>query len=92
MGIEYRLLYHPKVKKDIQKLHDRVQVRIKEVISGEILLDPLSGIPLGPPLKGFRKYRIEDYRIVYHVQTTEITIISILHRSTVYPQTQRRVL
>ncbi len=92
MGVGYRLVYHPKVRKDIQKLPDRIQVRVKEVIHEEILLDPLIGIPLGSPLKGFRKYRVGDYRVVYHVQATEIIIVSILHRSAVYPQTQRRVL
>ena len=37
--------------------------------------DPLAGIPLKGTLKGYRKYRIGDYRIVYRYHSKEKALI-----------------
>ena len=49
------------------------------------------GIPLRRSLKGHRKLRVGDYRIVFRIEKKTVLILAILHRSVVYQRTSRRV-
>ena len=51
------------------------------------MLDPIAfGKPLRYSLKGHRRLRVSDYRIVYRIesQTNTVIIIAIKHRKDVY--------
>lgn len=84
----YKVSYLPEVvKKQIPKLSLPVRNRIKKAIEKKLAIDPISfGRPLKYSLKGLRRLRVEDYRIVYKVVEDEMTIIivKIAHRKEIY--------
>lgn len=92
MEIAYQLFYHPLVvRKDIPKLDPVWRARIKLSIEEKLLTRPdLYGIPLRRSLKGHRKLRVGDYRIVFRMQEKKILILAILHRSVAYEESLNR--
>ena len=64
----YQIFYHPEVKEDIAKLPRNIQERIRHSIEERLLKDPVAyGDPLKRTLKGYRKLRVGDYRVIYSV-------------------------
>jgi mRNA interferase RelE/StbE len=47
--------------------------------------------PLRRTLRGYRKLRVGDYRIVLKLRDNEILILAIFHRKDVYEQMERRI-
>jgi len=84
--VAYEVLYHPDVrKKDLPKIPRNIQEAIQRAIEERLLLDPLLyGEPLRRDLKGYRKLRAGDYRIIYRIRKDEIVILKIGHRKEVY--------
>ena len=82
----WQALYHPDVeKKDLPKIPRNIQLRIKKAIELRLLRDPVSsGGPLRKSLKGYRKLRVGDYRIIYRIEKSDILIFKIGHRKEVY--------
>ena len=89
----YRLLYHPLVKeKDIPKLNARIKNRIKEAIKNRLLSGPEKySEPLRNTLKGYRKLRVGDYRIVLQIDKNDIYILGICHHKDVYGRVEKRI-
>ena len=86
----YYLRYHPDVKdKDLPKINRNIQKRIKAAIEQRLLVAPERySEPLKRTLKGYRKLRVGDYRIVLKLQNEAILILSICHRKDVYEKTE----
>ena len=82
----YRHRYHPDVKdRDLPKLNRTVQKRIKTAIEQRLLTSPEKySEPLRRTLKGYRKLRVGDYRIVLKLEGEDILILGICHRKDVY--------
>jgi len=82
----FRLLYHPAVATDDLPLIPRnLQSRIARAIEQRLATSPdRAGTPLRGTLKGYWKLRVGDYRVVYAVRGTDIWILAIRHRTTVY--------
>ena len=75
------------MKEDIPKLPKRVQKTIKQAIEERLMVDPIGfGKPLRYSLKGHRRLRVGDYRIVYRIdaENSTVIIIAIKHRKEVY--------
>ncbi|KKR86509.1 MAG: Toxin-antitoxin system, toxin component, RelE family [Candidatus Uhrbacteria bacterium GW2011_GWC2_41_11] len=91
MEVKYSIKYHPLVvKEDIPKLDDVNRIRIKQAIEEKLMTAPeLFGIPLRRSLKGHRKLRVGDYRIIFRIQSREVLIFIIEHRSVVYSHVQK---
>jgi len=90
--VPYRIRYHPDVKaKDISKLNRTIQKRTKTAIEQRLLvsLEKYSE-PLRRTLKGYRKLRVGDYRIVLKIEGTGILILAICHRKDVYERMEWR--
>lgn len=88
----YGLLYHPAVlKEDIRKLPSDVKIKIQKAIQIKLASDPISvGKPLRQSLKGHRKFRVGDWRIIYRIDKNNIIILKIGHRKEVYQSANRR--
>ncbi len=78
--------YHPKVKnEDIPRLGSNIAVRIENAIRNRLMVNPIKyGCYLRGTLKGYRKLRVGDWRIVYRIVDKEIRIIAIGNRKDVY--------
>ena len=84
--MEYKLLYHPDIKKhDLPKIPRNIQEIIRRAIEDRLAQDPfVYGEPLRQSLKGHRKLRVGDYRIIYRIEGNQIIILKIGHRKEVY--------
>jgi mRNA interferase RelE/StbE len=89
----YRLRYHPDVKeKDLPKLNRTIQKRIKTAVEQRLLTAPEKySEPLRRTLKGYRKLRVGDYRIVLKLESENILILGICHRKDVYERMEWRI-
>jgi mRNA interferase RelE/StbE len=87
----YRLLYHPLVAEDIEKLPGNIKERLRKAIEMRLAADPLrAGRPLRQSLAGYRKMRVGDYRIIYRVEAETIVVLKIGHRKDVYAKVKPR--
>jgi mRNA interferase RelE/StbE len=91
--VPYRLRYHPDVKeKDLPKLNRTIQKRIKTAVEQRLLTAPEKySEPLRRTLKGYRKLRVGDYRIVLKLESENILILGICHRKDVYERMEWRI-
>ena len=91
--MEYRLSYHPDVlKEDLEGVPANIRTRIRRAIETRLLTDPiLSGQPLRQSLKGYRKLRVGDWRVIYRVAPPDIIVMKIGHRREVYQEVFRRI-
>ncbi len=82
----YQLRYHPDVPvRDLARINKNIQERIRKAIEQRLLVDPIRyGEPLRRSLKGYRKLRVGDYRIIYEICGPEIRIYAIGHRKDIY--------
>ena len=63
---------------------------IKRAIEQRLTVDPIGfGKPLRYDLKGHRRLRVSDYRIVYQIEARikKVVIVAIKHRKDVYEDT-----
>ena len=67
--MEYKLFYHPEVPKvDLPEIPADIKDIIKRAIEERLVVDPVSyGQPLRQTLKGYRKLRVGDYRVIYKI-------------------------
>lgn len=88
MEMKYQISYQEEVvKKHIPDLPYSMRILIKRAIEERLMVDPIGlGKPLRYSLKGHRRLRVGDYRIVYRIeiQTYTVVIIAIKHRKDVY--------
>lgn len=89
----YKIIYHPDIpKEDLTQIPKNMQEVIRRAIETRLIPDPyLAGEPLRQSLKGHRKLRVGDYRVIYRVQGNEIIILKIGHRKEVYSKVFSRL-
>ena len=90
--MSYEIRYHPfVVRDDIPALDSAWRGRIRSAIEQKLTAHPdLFGIPLRRSLKGHRKLRVGDYRIVFRIQQRHVIILAILDRSVIYQRADAR--
>ena len=93
MEVVYEILYEVCVaKEDIPKLSSINKKRIKNDIQVKLTTRPeLFGKPLRQSLKGYRKLRVGEYRVIFRIGGRKVKIFAILHRSTVYTKIKSRI-
>ena len=89
----YHLFYHSDIKKeDLPEIPRNMQERIRKAIEERLLIHPEKyGEPLKRGLRGYRKLRIGDYRVIYKVDKENIAIFKIGHRKEVYHRAYLRI-
>ena len=92
MGVKFDVVYHPLVvKEDIPKLGTADKNNIRKAIENKLTTGPeIFGKPLRQSLKGYRKLRVGDYRVIYRIESEKIKIFYIGHRSIVYKKADKR--
>lgn len=84
----YTIDYLETVKKsDIPNLSHDIRAIIKKAIEKRLTIDPMGyGKPLRYSLKGHRRLRVGDYRIIYRIdgQNHKVIVIAIKHRKEIY--------
>jgi len=87
------IVYHEAVVRiDIPKLSSSLRQRIKAAIEEKLTAFPeLFGQPLRRSLKGYRKLRVGDYRVIFRLEKMTVKILMIEHRSRVYKDMPRRI-
>jgi len=79
------------LKEDIPALSSALKEKIRFAIENKLTIKPeVFGKPLRRSLKGFRKLRVGDYRIVFIIEKGTVLIIAIKHRSIVYKEVDKR--
>ena len=75
------------VREDIPALPKSIKAIIKRAIEERLTVDPIGfGKPIQYSLKGHRRLRVGDYRIVYRIYSAPPTVrvIGIKHRKDIY--------
>ena len=73
------------VKDDIPKLPKIEKKKIKRAIEERLTQDPIRfGRPLRYSLKGCRRMRVGDYRIIFKLETKTVLVVKIGHRKKIY--------
>ena len=75
------------VKRDIPALPTSVRSVVKKAIEERLAVDPIKfGKPLRYSLKGHRRLRVGDWRIVYRIDAPlhQVVILAIQHRKEIY--------
>jgi mRNA interferase RelE/StbE len=93
MEIKFQVVYHRAViKDDIPKLDVPTRQRIKKSIEDKLMTFPETyGMPLRRSLKGHRKLRVGDYRVIFRMEKNLVIILAIMHRAVVYSKLDKRV-
>jgi addiction module RelE/StbE family toxin len=88
MEIKYEVRYLQEViHKHIPKISSTAKLLIKQAIETRLMTDPIGfGKPLRYSLKGHRRLRVSDYRIIYRIEAEvkTVIIVAIKHRKDVY--------
>lgn len=82
----YHILYADEVvKKDLPDILEPWKSEIKKAIEDKLMTRPeVYSRPLRRSLKGYRKLRIGNYRVIFRIEENTVKIFVIQHRSTVY--------
>ncbi|MBC6686065.1 type II toxin-antitoxin system mRNA interferase toxin, RelE/StbE family [Wolbachia pipientis] len=81
------------LKKDIPALPAKIRSIIIDFIDNDLAIDPLgAGKKLHGEFEGYRRADINNYRIVYSVDTVElrVDVASVKHRQGVYKQSLKK--
>jgi mRNA interferase RelE/StbE len=85
--LSYRLEYlESVVREDIPKLSRDVRSRIRRAIEDKLATHPIEfGKPLRYSLRGARRLRVQDWRVIYIIEPEGVVlIVKIGHRKDVY--------
>jgi len=84
----YKIAYFEAVvKEDIPRLSSTARIRIKRAIEERLMTNPAGyGKSLRHSLKGHRRLRVGDYRVVYWIESKQraVHVVAIKHRREVY--------
>ena len=92
MALKFSITYNQVVvEEDIPRLASPWREKIRLAIENRLTVEPeLYGKPLRRSLKGYRKLRVGDYRVVFRIEGTSVKILAILRRSIVYKVMEKR--
>ena len=83
----YRIEYLEQVRKDLKPISKSDKEKIRSAIEGKLSSNPIEfGKPLQYSLKGLRRLRVGDYRIIFQIDQSNkiVLVIKIGHRREIY--------
>lgn len=89
----FEVCYHEAVmREDIPAISYAARQVIRGAIEKKLTTYPdLFGKPLRRSLKGYRKLRVGDYRVVFRIEGAAVKVLVIAHRARVYRIAGKRV-
>jgi mRNA interferase RelE/StbE len=89
----FSIHYHPDIRDvDLPLINKKIKLRIKKAIEERLAIAPEKYCdPLRKTLKGYRKMRVGDYRIILKIVKSQIWILGIRHRKDAYQKIVGRV-
>ena len=89
----YKILYSDEVvSEDLPNILEPWKSEIKRAIETKLMTRPeVYTRPLRRSLKGYRKLRIGNYRVVLRIEKDQVKVFVIQHRSTVYITAPKRI-
>ncbi len=93
MALNFEVFYHTKViKEDVSDLPPVWRDKVRSMIEEKLTVAPdFYGKPLRRSLKGYRKFRVGDYRVVFRINRDKVYVLAIMHRSVVYEKITKRL-
>ncbi len=93
MEVAFAVVYQKiVVAEDIPNLSPTTKERVRRAIEEKLTTYPaVFGKPLRQSLRGYRKLRVGEYRVVFRITDTKVLVFAILHRSVVYGTMEKRV-
>lgn len=85
--IKYVIEYDIDIEEKLRALPQSIREIIRKAIEKKLMVDPVTfGKPLRYSLKGYRRLRVGDYRVVYQIIEDRVLVImiDIDHRKDVY--------
>ncbi|HEX9721954.1 MAG TPA: type II toxin-antitoxin system RelE/ParE family toxin [Candidatus Paceibacterota bacterium] len=91
--MSFEILYHEAVvSQDIPKLPKEWRGKVQRAIEEKLTSHPeVFGKPLRSSLKGYRKLRAGDWRVIFRIEGNAVKIFAIKHRSVVYDVLKNRL-
>lgn len=88
----YKIVYHEQVvAEDVPPIGASWKKEIRRAIESKLAISPeVFGIPLRNTLKGYRKLRVGDYRVIFCIESKVVKILAIGHRTKIYTTTNKR--
>ncbi len=80
----YKITYKKSFQKDLKHLPKDQFEKILERIDQVLSVDPYSCPQLTAELKGLRRLRVGDYRVLFRISGNEVLIVRIANRKDVY--------
>lgn len=83
----YKVIWKDKAEEDLAKIDRVMAKKIKDKMKNYLVKNPQQlGEPLTGQYKGYYRYRVSDYRVIYEIQETKllILVIKVGHRREVY--------
>ena len=89
----YEILYGDEVvKEDLPNILEPWKSEIRKAIESKLMTRPeVYSRPLRRSLRGSRKLRVGDYRVVLRIEDTAVKVLVIQHRSVVYEIAPKRL-
>jgi mRNA interferase RelE/StbE len=82
--LAYRIVYKKSVQRDLKKIGKNQASLVLDQIEKDLIEHPESFPTLKGQFAGLRKYRIDDYRVIYVIMDEDILTLRIGHRRDVY--------
>ena len=80
----YNIVYKQSIRRDLKKLPKADAARILDQIEAELAKKPDMYPVLKGQFAGLRKFRIDDYCVIYAILEKDVVILRIGHRREVY--------
>lgn len=83
----YKIEYVESIKEDLASISKANRKQIRKAIEKKLGTNPIEfGKPLQYSLKGLRRLRVGDYRVIFKIEEEEdiVLIVKIGHRRDVY--------
>ena len=93
MALTFTVVYQLAVtQEDTPRIAHIWREKIKSAIVEKLTAHPdVYGRPLRRSLRGYRKLRVGDYRVVFRIEAAFVKIFAIAHRSVVYTIMKHRI-